>query len=137
MATDEQLQTYRDLLKDDELIVVQGKVQPDRFSGGLRLTVQQVWDLAGARCRFGKYLQVEVNGSVPPVAEVLRDFPSRRVASEHGESRLGLSVRLRLHRARVSADLDLGEAGSFYPTDAALARWRDSAVGGGAQVVYE
>ena len=137
VATDEQLQTYRDLLKDDELIVVQGKVQPDRFSGGLRLTVQQVWDLAGARCRFGKYLQVEVNGSVPPVAEVLRDFPSRRVASEHGESHLGLSVRLRLHRARVSADLDLGEAASFYPTDAALARWRDSAVGGRAQVVYE
>ena len=66
--------------KDDELVIVQGKVQPDRFSGGVRLNVQQVWDLAGARCRFGKYLRVEVNGSVPPVAEVLRDFPSRRVA---------------------------------------------------------
>jgi DNA polymerase-3 subunit alpha len=137
VATDEQLQAYRDLLKDDELIVVQGKVQPDRFSGGLRLTVAQVWDLAGARCRFGKYLQVDVNGVVPPVAEVLRDFPSRRVANEHGESQEGLAVRLRLHRTQASADLDLGEAVRFYPTDAALARWREGASGGVARVVYE
>ncbi len=137
VATDEQLQAYRDLLKDDELIVVQGKVQPDRFSGGLRLTVAQVWDLAGARCRFGKYLQVDVNGSVPPVAEVLRDFPSRRQATEHGDLPQGLTVRLRVHRDQASADLDLGDAARFYPTDAALARWREGASGGRAQVVYE
>jgi DNA polymerase-3 subunit alpha len=137
MVTDELLQAYRDLLKEDELVIIQGKVQPDRFSGGLRLTVQQVWDLAGARCRFGKYLRVEVNGSVPPVAEVLRDFPSRRVATEHGDLQHGLKVRLRLHREQASADLDLGDAARFYPTDAALARWREGASGGAAQIVYE
>ena len=32
-----------------ELVIVQGKAQPDRFSGGIRLNVQQIWDLAGAR----------------------------------------------------------------------------------------
>ncbi len=137
VATDEQLQTWRELLKDDELVVIQGKVQPDRFSGGLRLTVQQVWDLAGARCRFGKYLQVELNGSVPPVADVLRDFPSRRMATGHGDSSQGLTVRLRLHRDRASADLDLGEAVRFYPSDAALDRWRESARAGAARVIYE
>jgi DNA polymerase III alpha subunit len=47
----------RNLLKEDELIIVMGKLQPDRFSGGLQLTVNQVWDLATARCRFGKYLK--------------------------------------------------------------------------------
>ena len=77
---------------------MQGKVQPDRFSGGLRLNVQQVWDLAAARCRFGKYLRVAVNGSVPPVAEVLRDFPRARIATEQGELPQGLPVRLALHR---------------------------------------
>ena len=79
-------------------VIVQGKVQPDRFTGGVRFNVQSVWDLAGARCRFGKYLRVEVNGSVPPVAEVLRDFPSRRSQTEHGEIQEGLRVRLQLHR---------------------------------------
>ncbi len=137
VATEELLLANRDLLKDDELVVVQGRVQPDRFSGGLRLNVQQVWDLAGARCRFGKYLQVEVNGSVPPVAEVLRDFPSRRLATDQGDLPLGLTVRLRLHRDQASADLDLGDAARFYPTDAALARWREAASQGLANVVYE
>src|SRR6185437_10804963 len=85
VAREELLDANRDLLKDDELIIVQGKVQPDRFSGGVRLNVQSVWDLVGARCRFGKYLRVEVNGSVPPIAEVLRDFPTRRIPTEHGD----------------------------------------------------
>ncbi len=50
VANEELLMAHRDLLKDDELVIVQGKVQPDRFSGGVRLNVMQVWDLASARC---------------------------------------------------------------------------------------
>ena len=137
MANEELLNAHRELLKDDELIIVQGKVQPDRFSGGLRLNVTQVWDLAGARCRFGKYLRVDVNGSVPPVAEVLRDFPSRRVATEQGDLPQGLTVRLKLHRDRASGEIDLGDAARFYPTDAALERWRAGASQGKAEVIYE
>ena len=100
VANEDLLNANRDLLKDDELVIVQGKVQPDRFSGGIRFNVQSVWDLAGARCRFGKYLRVEVNGSVPPVAEVLREFPSRRVETDHGDLPLGLAVRLGLAARR-------------------------------------
>jgi DNA polymerase-3 subunit alpha len=141
VANEDLINANRDLLKDDELIVVQGKVQPDRFSGGLRLTVAAVWDLASARCRFGKYLRVAVNGSVPPVAEVLRDFPSRRVATEQGDLTQGLTVRLQLHRtkadASASGELDLGDAARFYPTDEALSRWRAGAHQGEAVVVYE
>ncbi|MEO8808240.1 MAG: DNA polymerase III subunit alpha, partial [Burkholderiaceae bacterium] len=137
VANEDLLNANRDLLKDDELIIVQGKVQPDRFSGGLRLTVAQVWDLAGARCRFGKYLRVEVNGSVPPVADVLRDFPSRRVSTEHGDLAQGLTVRLQLQRDSASGELDLGDSARFYPTDAALDRWRAGARNGRATVVYE
>ncbi len=137
VANEELLAAHKELLKDDELIVVQGKVQPDRFSGGMRLNVQQVWDLAGARCRFGKYLRVEVNGSIPPVAEVLRDFPMRRLATEQGELPLGLPVRLQLRRQRVSAELDLGDGARFFPCDAALARWRAGAHQGHADVVYD
>ena len=137
VANEELLNAHRELLKDDELVIVQGKVQPDRFSGGLRLNVAQVWDLAAARCRFGKYLRVEVNGSVPPVAEVLRDFPSRRVSTEHGDLPQGLTVRLALRRERASGEIDLGDAARFYPTDAALERWRAGASQGKAEVVYE
>ena len=141
VANESTLDAHRDLLKDDELIVVQGKVQNDRFSGGLRLNVQQVWSLPAARCRFGRYLRVAVNGGVPPVAEVLRDFPARREATEHGDLVLGLPVRLHLERRQaelaVQAELDLGDDVRFYPTDSALARWRAAAHEGRAAVVYE
>jgi DNA polymerase-3 subunit alpha len=141
VASEELVNANRELLKDDELVIVQGKVQPDRFSGGLRLTVQQVWGLAEARCRFGKYLSVYVNGAVPPVAELLRDFPVRHVVTEHGELPQGLSVRLHLHRSaangEVTGDLDLGEQARFYPSDEALERWRAAAEGRKARVVYE
>jgi DNA polymerase-3 subunit alpha len=136
VANEDLLNANKDLLKDDELIIVSGKVQPDRFSGGLRLNVQQVWGLAEARCRFGKYLRVEVNGSVPPVAEMLRDFPTRRVDSEQGPLTQGLPVRLVLQREKARAELDLGDEGRFFPSDAALDRWRASAHGR-AGVVYE
>ncbi|MBS0449606.1 MAG: DNA polymerase III subunit alpha, partial [Proteobacteria bacterium] len=137
VANEDLLNAHRELLKDDELIIVQGKVQPDRFSGGVRLNVAQVWDLAGARCRFGKFLRVAVNGSVPPVADVLRDFPSRRISTEHGELAQGLAVRLQLLREKATAELDLGDGARFYPTDAALERWRAGAHEGRATVVYE
>ena len=137
VANEELLTANRELLKDDELVIVQGKVQPDRFSGGVRLNVQSVWDLAAARCRFGKYLRVEVNGSVPPVAEVLREFPSRRLVTEHGEMPQGLAVRLALLREHATGEIDLGDSARFYPSEAALARWNAAAAHGRAVVVYE
>ena len=137
VASEELLNANKDLLKDDELIIVQGKVQPDRFSGGLRLTVQALWDLPTARCRFGKYLRVEVNGRVPPVAEVLRDHPVKRMSTELGDVSHGLGVRLLLKRDEASGELDLGEAAKFFPSDAALETWRLNAHGGKAGVVYD
>jgi DNA polymerase-3 subunit alpha len=137
VANEDLLLANRDLLKDDELVIVQGKAQPDRFSGGIRVNVQSVWDLAAARCRFGKYLRVEVNGSVPPVAEVLRDFPSRRIVTDQGDLPQGLPVRLALSREHASGELDLGESARFYPSEAAIARWSSAAAHGRATVVYE
>lgn len=136
VANEELINAHRDLLVDDEMIVVQGKVQPDRFSGGLRLNVTQVWSLASARCRFARYLRVPVNGSAPPVADVLKGFPPRVERTDDGDRALGLAVRLVLSRATAQAEVDLGDAARFYPTDAALAKWKSS-THGGASLVYE
>jgi DNA polymerase-3 subunit alpha len=84
VANEELLDANRDVLRDDELIVVQGKVQPDRFTGGLRLNVTQVWDLAASRARFGRYLSVQVDGNVAPLAEVVKQWPARREVTELG-----------------------------------------------------
>ena len=72
------LNQYRHLIKDDEFVVLQVTAQPDRFSGGLRLKVHQIWSLADARCRFGKYLKVKVNGHAPDVRRLVAEFPPHR-----------------------------------------------------------
>ena len=152
------INAHKNLLKDDELIIVMGKVQPDRFSGGMQLTVTQIWDLEQARCRFGKYLRVAVNassvGKVPDVARITREFPARRETSEQGETVRGMSVRLVVQRMLASdsagntgdseagcsgatAELHLDEDARFYPTDAALAGWRAQADQGRAVIAYD
>ncbi|HEU5294615.1 MAG TPA: DNA polymerase III subunit alpha [Burkholderiaceae bacterium] len=137
VVNEDVLETARDLLREDELVVVQGRAQPDRFTGGLRLNVQQAWDLAAARARFGRYLAVSVNGTLPPLQELLRQWPVRRVASEQGTTTLGLPVRLCIERSEARAELDLGDEGRFWPSDDALSRWKAVAHGGQAAIVYE
>ncbi len=137
VANEELLDAHRDLFRDDELVIISGKVQPDRFSGGLRLNVQQIWDLAAARCRYGRYLQIEINGTAPAVRELVQSFPPRRLSTDHGEVVQGLGVRLQLKRADACGELDLGDDARFYPSDDALSRWRDGAHEGRAVIVYE
>ena len=147
------INTHKNLLKEDELIIVMGKAQPDRFGGGaMQLTINQIWDLEQARCRFGKYLKVAVNGKAPDVGRMVKDFPAKREMTEQGLLVRGLSVRFAVSReasdasqgegpqgeaVRATAELQLGEAAKFFPTDAALAGWRSQAHQGLCAIVYE
>ena len=151
------LNANKNLFKEDELIIVMGKIQPDRFSGGIQLTVTQVWDLEQARCRFGKYLKVEVHATqaakVPHIGKLLKDFPAKKEVTEQGELWRGLMVRLAVVRDKsatvsssqldeadnigAAAEIQLGEVARFYPSDAALASWRSQAHQGQAAIVYD
>jgi DNA polymerase-3 subunit alpha len=137
VANDDVFGEQRELMQEDALVIVQGKLQPDRFSGGMRLNVTQLWDLAAARARFGRWLTVEVNGAAPPVQDVLRLWPARRVESEQGTLTQGLAIRLRLLRRDAVAEIELGDDARFWPCDEALGRWRSVAHGGAAAIVYE
>ena len=129
--------THRNLLKEDELVVVQGTLQGASERFGRRFKIGQVWDLETARCRFGKYLRVAVNGTAPDISRLVRDFPPRADAADQGISSHGLAVRLSVRRERVVAELHLGEAARFFPTDAALASWMAQADKGLVRIVYE
>jgi DNA polymerase-3 subunit alpha len=138
MSVDEHLiNQHRNLLKDDELIVVQATAQPDRFSSGVRIKVQQIWDLAAARCRFGKFLRVAVNGHAPAVAQLVREFPPKRELTEQGELLRGLPVRLALLRNGAQCELQLDDRALFFPTDAALASWIAQAHEQLAEIVFD
>ena len=135
------LNASRNVLKDDELVIVQGVVQNDRFSGGLRLKVTQILDLPAARAKFGKFLRVAVNGKSPDIARMVKDFPAKREATEQGDLIRGLAVRLKVSRtsdqSAASCEVLLGDSAKFFPTDAALASWMAQAHLGQAQIVYE
>ncbi len=140
-ADEAMINANRHLLKDDELVIVMAKMQADRFSGGYRLSIQQVWDLPSARCRFGKFLRVAVNGRAPEVAKLVKAFPPQKEVTEQGELFRGLTVRLKLERkadnVAASAELALGEQAKFFPSDAALSSWIAQADQGKAEIVYE
>jgi DNA polymerase-3 subunit alpha len=155
-ADEKLINEHKNLLKDDALIIAMGKAQPDRFSGGMQFTITQLWDLEQARCRFGRYLRVALKADGtspgPDVAKLLREFPAQREMTDQGELVRGLLVRFALERLPgipdasadaaqseegAYAELQLGDAARFYPSDAALARWRSQADAGRAVIAYE
>ena len=147
VASEELIDANKALLVEDELLIVSGKVQPDRFSGGLRLNINQVWGLAGARARFGRYLSLALalpaltgpaSGSAgSALAELVKTWPAHILATDQGDVCQGLALRLQISLPAVTAELDLGDDSRFWPTDEALARCKALAHGGRAAIVYE
>jgi DNA polymerase-3 subunit alpha len=139
------INAHKDLLKDDELIIAMGKQQPDRFSGGMQLTITQLWSLEEARCRFGKYLRVTASTDARThtldVARLVKAHPAKKEVTEQGDLWRGLGVRLLLdcvaNGGRAKAELQLDERARFYPTNAALASWWAQAAPGTAEIIYE
>ena len=146
-ADENLINSTRHILKDDELVIVMAKMQPDRIAGGFRLKMEQIWDLPTARCRFGKFLRVAVNGRAPEIARLVKEFPAQRVMTDQGELIRGLAVRLSLSRqghgegeglgVGATAEVQLGEQAKFFPTEAALAGWIAQADGGKADIAYD
>ncbi|MBT9494610.1 MAG: DNA polymerase III subunit alpha, partial [Paucibacter sp.] len=145
VANEELLNAHKELFVDDELLILQGKVQMDRFAGGYRFNVQAAWDLAGARARFGKYFYVPVRAKLPALQEVIKQWPARRVDSEQGQVVQGLKMLthhfLMGEQAGAEFKIELGEDSRFWPCDEALAQLRqatlDTQPGPLSQIIYD
>ncbi len=55
-------ESHRHLVKEDQLLFVQGRVAEDQFSGGLRVTAEQLFDLSKARDEYARELKLSFNG---------------------------------------------------------------------------
>ena len=53
---------HRGRLREDQLLVVQGKVSNDEYSGGMRIVAEQLYDLQLAREARAKSLRIRLNG---------------------------------------------------------------------------
>ncbi len=106
----------RRLIRDDELLVVLGKVSRDEYSGGQRVVAERLLDLVGARQEFGKRLRIRLNGiadsaalrgAIAPFAIGDReDTPAIPVVVEYGNGDAACAVELG-RRWRVQPHDDL------------------------------
>ncbi len=53
----ELFEARRDLIKEDRILIVEGKASFDDYSGGTRVTAESLYDIAGARSRYAKALE--------------------------------------------------------------------------------
>jgi DNA polymerase III subunit alpha len=106
----ETLERVRPWLKEDELLVIAGKVRNDEYSGGLRVSADEVWSLDEARSRFGKGVRLRVPANLPPsrIAEILTPF------------RTPVGCRVRMELASPTCALDLADAWRVAPKDEML-----------------
>jgi len=134
----EQYDGLKELLQEDALVFVQGTVSHDKFSDGLRGRVGSVFDLAGARIRFARGLQIELPQPNAAQIEALRAWvarhPPQTEDSEAGPIQRGLTVRWPLRLASVSAEIELGDASLHWPSSEALAELQRLGLPG--QLVY-
>jgi DNA polymerase-3 subunit alpha len=93
---------YADLVNKDEILVIEGPVSTDDFSGGYRMNAQKVMTLPDAKARFAKGVQISLRG---PAENVCATLQSTFVPYQNGSGRVWLDYS----NARARARLELGE----------------------------
>jgi DNA polymerase-3 subunit alpha len=76
MVGSELLISQGGLLKEDQLLFVEGKVSHDDFSGGLRVSARRLFDLPSARSAYASLLRISCNGqaNAHKLSELLGPF---------------------------------------------------------------
>lgn len=120
---------YRDQLGKDKLIVLEGEISHDEFSGGNRVIAKDVFSLDEARERYAKYLEIrlssEKNDAINHIAAVLEKYRG-------GQLRVAIDYK----RNDAKANLHLGENWRIKPTDHLLQSLRDVVSEEDVEVVY-
>ncbi|HFD79403.1 MAG TPA: DNA polymerase III subunit alpha [Gammaproteobacteria bacterium] len=122
---------YRALLANDKVLVVQGTLGYDDYSGGMRMNAERIYEIDEAREVYARRLVVNVaarqagNGFVRSLAEVLNPF-------RDGSCPVGIHYQ----GDSAQAHITLGEAWRVHPTNELLHRLRELAGDQGVRVVY-
>jgi DNA polymerase-3 subunit alpha len=122
----------RSKIKEDELLLVEGKIQRDDYSGGLRVTAEKLMTLAEARGRHARVLKVALNGgSDARSAARLNALLAPYRASENA-----CPVRIRYRNAEAEAELTLPETWRVRLEDSLLVELTDWLQPENVRVIY-
>lgn len=126
---------HRDLLREDQLLVVEGKVVRDEYSGGLRVSADRLYGVSEARTRFARGICLAMNGQAS--AEKLRELlaPYRKPPGPEDEV-AGCPVLVRYHNGVGQCELALGDAWRVRLDDDLLQGLRAWLSEGAVSVLY-
>ena len=126
---DETWALYSDLLTKDEIVVVDGTVSADSFSGGYRMTAQKIRSLAEARSEFARGVQISLRSCDSSACEALAAafLPYRK-------GRAMVFIDYSNNRAR--ARLELGTDWNLDPCEELLAALSGLDVVSDARLIY-
>ena len=126
----------RNKIKEDELLVVEGKVQRDDYSGGLRVSAERLMTLTEARGRYARVLKLALNGgSSPATAARLRTLLSPYRCTERTADG-ACPVRIQYRNAEAETELSLPESWRVRLDDSLLASLADWLSTDNVRVIY-
>ncbi|HZZ93078.1 MAG TPA: DNA polymerase III subunit alpha [Usitatibacter sp.] len=117
----------RAIIQEDQVVVVRGKIFNDDFSGGLRITADQVMDLAEVRSAHARMLRLSINGQADSAK-------LKSILTQFGGGKCDVAIRYR--NARGECDIRLPEncrVKVSAPLLDSLAQWLDEK---NVEVVY-
>jgi DNA polymerase III subunit alpha len=99
----EQFEQYRNLLKEDNLLIVLGKVSHDDYSGGLRVGADEIYGIEQARNRFASQLLLDVGtgSAIDRLGHALSAYIAR-------PEEPGCPVRIRYRAQTQECEINLG-----------------------------
>lgn len=128
----ELFEQLRGQIEADQVLIVEGEVSSDEFSGGLRLRGKDVTPMVTARIRYGQAVELaldagQINGRL---IETLRDSLTPYRDEE------GLPVRLQYRHPAAVAWLELADEWKVAPSDDLLLALKDVQGQAGVQLRY-
>ena len=121
----------RERLVKDRLLVVEGEIGEDEFSGGNSVTASAVHDLEAMRERRANHILIELDGDAVD-EEVARRLREAIESYRAGRTPILIDYRRRDARARIP----LGDEWSVRPADELIARLGDVAGTGQVRIEY-
>ncbi|AXY42879.1 DNA polymerase III subunit alpha [Halomonas sp. JS92-SW72] len=122
----------RGQLEPDQVLIVEGEVSSDDYSGGLRLRGKEITPMVAARTRYGQAVELSLDGA----AINGRLVDSLRASLDPHRDAEGLPVRLRYRNAEAAGWLELDAAWKVSPTDELLIRLREVQGQDGVRLKY-
>lgn len=122
----------RELLQSDQVIVVEGQVSHDDYSGQMKMRVSSVMDVATARQQFSRGIKLALrseqlqNGLLDKLDDTLRPFRSE-----------GSPVWIEYRSAEASTRIELGESWRVQPDDTLLFELKHLVGDQSVELVYD